>query len=300
MSGTLEGRVVVVTGSTRGIGLAIAEACVARGAQVVVSSRTPEAVTATVEALRTRTGRAQASETTAGGASGEPDRPSTAAHAARVSGVPCDVSDPVQVQALFDHALATWGRLDVWVNNAGISQGYRPFDELAPAEIAEIVGVNLTGTMHGSAVALRHFREHGGVLLNLAGRGYRGDATPHTAAYAATKAAVASLTRSLAAENRDRPGVHVHALVPGMVPTDFYRDVKTSPRLEATRGNVHLALKAFGVPLEEVGRKTAAFLAEEAWRTTGTVVNLVGGPRLVRGIALMGWYGMTGQMKRDS
>lgn len=281
MSGTLEGRVVVITGSTRGIGRAIAEACLARGASVVVSSRGADAVSSAVEAMR-------------GGALLDvPGAP-------RVSGFPCDVANPEEVQALFDHALATWGRLDIWVNNAGISQGYRPFDELSPAEVARIVSVNLTGTMLGCRVALNHFRQHGGVLLNLAGRGYRGDATPHTAAYAATKAAVASLTRSLAAENRDRPQVHVHALVPGMVRTDFYRAIKTSPRLEATRGNVELALKAFGVPLEEVGSKTAAFLSSGAWRATGTVLNLVSGPRLARGIALMAWYGITGQMKRDS
>ena len=274
MSDSLADRVVVITGSTRGIGRAIAESCAAAGAAVVVSSRDEAALAETVGAIRTSSGRA--------------------------SGVVCDVRDPEHVEALFAHALDTWGHLDVWVNNAGISQGYRPFDELAPEEIDDIVRTNLTGAMYGSAVALRHFREHGGVLLNLIGRGWKGEATPHTAAYAATKTAIASLTRSLAAENRDCPGVHVHALVPGMVPTDFYRDIQTSPRLEATRGNVDLALNAFGVPLDVVGRKTAAFLADEAWRGTGTVVNLLRGVRVLRGGALMAWYGMSGQMKRDS
>jgi NAD(P)-dependent dehydrogenase (short-subunit alcohol dehydrogenase family) len=203
------------------------------------------------------------------------------------------------VQALFDHTLATWGRLDVWVNNAGISLGYRPFDELPAAEIAELVNVNLTGTMLGCRTVLPYFREHGGVLLNMCGRGYRGEATPHTSAYTATKAAVASLTRSLAAENTDRPDVHVHALVPGMVATDFYRNIKTSPRLEATAGNVHLALDAFGVTLDDVGAETAAFLSDAAWRGTGEIVNLLAGKRLARGIALMSWYRISGRMKRD-
>lgn len=274
VSGSLANRVVVITGSTRGIGRAIAEGCAAEGATVVVSSRSESAVKETVAALQ--------------------------ATLARASGTLCDVRDHIQVQALFDHALESWGRIDVWVNNAGISQGYRPFDELSTAEVDDIVRTNLTGAMFGSAVALRHFRDHDGVLLNLIGRGWKGKATPHTAAYAATKTAVASLTRSLAAENRDRPDVHVHALVPGMVRTDFYHDIKTSPRLEATRGNVDLALNAFGVPLDVVGRETAAFLSDKAWRGTGTTVNLLGGTRLLRGSALMAWYGMSGRMKRDS
>ena len=274
MTGPLTGKVIVVTGSTRGIGRSIAEACAAAGADVVVSSRSADAVDETVHSLEER-GMA-------------------------CSGVTCDVSSERDVRALFDHALETRGRIDVWVNNAGISQGYRPFDELSDAEIAEIIDINLTGTALGCRIALGYFREHGGVLLNMAGRGFRGEATPHTAAYAATKAAIASLTRSLAAENRDRPDVHIHALVPGMVATDFYRSIKTSPRLETTRGNVDLALNAFGVPLDEVGRRTAEFLAGPAWRSTGEIVNLLHGTRLARGIALMAWYGMTGRMKRDA
>jgi len=269
----LRGRVIVVTGSTHGIGRAIALSCAEAGATVVVSSRTEASVADTVHAL--------------------------AAAGHRCSGLVCDVLIAEHVQGLFEHVLETWGALDVWVNNAGISQGYRPFDELSAAEVAEIVSVNLTGAMHGCRIALPHFREHGGVLLNMLGRGFRGDATPHTAAYAATKAALASLTRSLAAENRDRPGVHIHGLVPGMVRTRFYEDIPTSPRLEKTLGNVDLALEAFGVPLDVVGKRTAAFLGGPAWRGTGTTLNLLRGRRLARGITLMAWYGITGRMKRD-
>ena len=282
----LEGRVVVVTGSTRGIGRAIAESCAALGATVVVNGRSAEAVARTVSELI----RVAADTAPQAGVPGA---------AAPVSGIAADVSDPTEVRRVFDHALETWGRIDIWVNNAGISQGYRPFDELPAEDIAAIVDTNLTGTMYGSSLALRHFREHGGVLLNMLGRGFRGDATPHTAAYASTKAALASLTRSLAEENRDRPDVHVHSLVPGMVPTDFYRNVVTSPRLEATRGNVDLALHAFGVPLDVVGAGTAAFLAGDAWRSTGRNLNLLSGTRTARGVVLMAWYGMSGRMKRD-
>jgi glucose 1-dehydrogenase len=273
MSAALADKVVVVTGSTRGIGRAIVEGCAAEGAVVIVSSRSEDAVVATVHELTAR--------------------------GVRSSGMVCDVRSYDDLEALFEHALATWGGVDIWVNNAGVSEGYRPVDELAPTEITEVVDINLTGTMLGCRLLVPYLREHGGVLLNMAGRGYRGEATPHTAAYAATKAAVASLTRSIAAENKDRPDVHVHALVPGMVATDFYRNVKTSPRLEASSGNVDLALNAFGVALDDVGRETATFLGGRAWHGTGRIVNLLRGARLARGIALMAWYGVSGRTKRD-
>jgi NAD(P)-dependent dehydrogenase (short-subunit alcohol dehydrogenase family) len=197
------------------------------------------------------------------------------------------------------HALDFHGRIDIWVNNAGISAGYRPLDELGVAELDEIVRVNLLGTLYACRLLVPYFREYGGVLLNMAGRGFRGDATPHTAAYAATKAAIASITRSLAEENRDCRRIHIHALVPGMVPTDFYRNVVVSPKLEHSRGNVDLALEAFGVPLDVVGTETAAYLGDGAWHATGQIHNLLKGARTARGAALMAWYGMTGKLKRE-
>lgn len=268
----LAGKVVVITGSTRGIGRAIAEGCAEHGATLVLSSRGEDAVRAAVHDF--------------------------AAAGRHCSGTVCDVANPDDVEALYHHALEYHGRVDVWVNNAGVSEGYRPLDELSPAELAEMVNINLLGTMYACRLLVPHMRQHGGVLLNMAGRGFRGDATPHTAAYAATKAAIASLTASIAKENADESRIHIHALVPGMVPTDFYRDVTVSPRLDSTRGNVDLALDAFGVSLAAVAEETAAFLATDAWRGTGRVHNLLRGRRTMRGVALMSWWGMTGKMKR--
>ena len=271
---SLEDKVVVVTGSSRGIGKAIAAACARHGAIVVVSSRTEERVEAAVAEILSAGGRA--------------------------SGYPADVSDPRQVQGLFEFALATRGALDVWVNNAGITEGYRPLDELSAEELRDVVSVNLLGHMYGARVALKHFRSEGrGYLMNMAGRGWKGEATSHTAAYASTKTAIASLTRSLAAENVDVKGISVNALVPGMVDTDFYRDIRISERLQNSEDNWRYALRAFGVPLAEVGEKAAALLAVEPGTKTGEIFSFIGSGQMVTGVAKMAYWGMTGKLGKE-
>lgn len=274
---SLVGKSVVITGSTRGIGRSIAEACAREGAHVLVSSRTQSAVD-----------RAVAEMGSLHEGSG-----------ARILGMACDVSDASQVAALLSAGREAFGHVDVWVNNAGISEGYRPLDELEPGELAEICEINLIGHMYGAREALRHFRERGqGYLMNMSGRGYKGDPTPHTAAYASTKVAIASLTRSLAAENRDVPGISVNAIVPGMVATDFYVDVTCSPRLESTRENWRYALDAFGVPLDEVGRRAARLLGEQPGKETGRIYSFISTGQAIRGGAKMAWWGMTGRLGR--
>jgi len=273
---SLAEKVIVVTGSTRGIGRAIAEECARRGATVVVSSRTPDAVQRAVGEI------AQLSPRSANA----------------VSGIPADVSRYDDVVALRDHALETHRRIDVWVSNAGVSNGYRPLDEEGADELEALVSINLLGHMYSARAVIPYFREHGGYLMNMCGRGWKGEGPAFTAAYAASKAAIASLTKSLAAENKDRANVSVNAFVPGMVDTDFYVDIKCSPRLEATKGNIRLALDAFGTPLPEVGARCADLLEAAPGSTTGRIYPMLGLGQLVRGGARMAWWGMTGKIAR--
>ena len=270
---SLADKVVVITGSTRGIGRAIAEASARKGAIVVVSSRTPDDVARTV------------AELTAAGAT--------------ASGVAANAGHYEELEALRDHALATHGRIDVWVSNAGVSNGYRYLDDESAPEIHDLITINVLGALYGAKVMLPYFREHGGYLMNLCGRGWKGDATPYTTAYGASKAAIASLTRSLAAENTAHRNVSINAFTPGMVDTDFYRDdMPVSPRLEATRDNVRFALEAFGTPLADVGERCSELIAAEPGKTTGRIYPMLRLGHVIVGGAKMAWWGMSGKMSR--
>jgi len=267
----LKEEVIVVTGSTRGIGRAIAEACGREGARVVICSRDEAAVKL---------------------ATGELSQ-----QGFEVSGLAVDVSTVSDLEKLLQHAIETWGRVDVWINNAGLSGGYRPLDEMSPEEITNVVDVNLTAVLQACRIVIPHFLQGGGgTLINISGKGGRGDASPFMTTYAATKAAVTSLTKSLAQEYKDRP-ISIHSVVPGMVETDFYVDVKTGEGLSATAESLPYVLKAIGVPLDEVGRFVVDVAAQRPGRVTGKNYSVLKGLRLMRGIALLMWYRVTGKVK---
>lgn len=272
MRAALEGKVVVITGSTRGIGRAMAESCAAEGATVVVSSRTAAAVEEAVTALRARGGRA--------------------------SGTVCDVAVEADLEALLRHAVETHGGVDVWVNNAGISLGMRRHVDTAPEDIRRIVEINLVGTMLASRLVVPYLVSRGGgVLVNVSGRGGRGDAAAYTAAYAATKAAVMVFTKSLAEEHKRDP-LSVFVFMPGMVDTDFYGEsMQVGEDLKDLAGNIRVVLDAIGTPIGEVGPKLAEIAACEPGRETGRVVGVSGGGRMMLGGLKLAWARLTGRMR---
>lgn len=272
MAGRLTGKVVVITGSTRGIGRAMAEACVLEGATVVVSSRTAAAVEETVQAL--------------------------GQHGATVSGIVCDVSRVEDIEALLAHAIRSHGGVDVWVNNAGISLGMRMHVDTTPSEMAAIVETNLVSTMVASRLAVNYFvGAGGGVLVNVSGRGGRGDTAAYTSAYAATKAGVMVFTKSLAAEHKMDP-VSILVFMPGMVDTDFYSDdMVVSPGLEPLVGNVRIVLDAIGTPIEAVGPALVEAACTAPGAGSGRVHRAGGGLRAMLGGFKLMWASMTGRMK---
>ncbi len=190
-------KIVVVTGSTRGIGLALARAFLERGCAVVVSGRQQADVDTVVEALA---------------ADFEPER---------VHGVACDVCLPDQVQALWDGTVARFERVDVWINNAGIAHGQALLWDHDPALFGKIVSTNLAGAMTGSAVAIRGMLAQGsGALYNMEGLGSDGRKVHGMTPYGATKRGLRYLDEALAKEVEGTP-VIVGAILPGMVVTDL-------------------------------------------------------------------------------
>lgn len=190
-------KTIVITGSTRGIGYGLADSFLALGCAVTVSGRTQEGVDGAVATL------------------------SAKHEAGRVMGHPCDVTHYAQVQALWDAAHAHWGRVDVWINNAGGTHLQAEFWELEPEQIKAVVDANLLGAMYGSKVALRGMLAQGsGSLYSMEGLGSTGRKMDGLAVYGTTKCGLRYLNESLAHEVRETP-VLVGALRPGMVVTDM-------------------------------------------------------------------------------
>ena len=190
-------KVVVITGSTRGIGRGLADSFLRHGCAVAISGRTSARVQKTVAEL------------------------SAQHEAERVFGHACDVTDLQQVQALWDATKAHFGKVDIWINNAGVGQPETVYWDLALDDTESIIKTNVLGTMYGSRVALRGMLEQGfGSLYNMEGMGADGRKTKGFSVYPTSKAAVRFFTESLALDTADTP-VIVGGLSPGMVVTEF-------------------------------------------------------------------------------
>ena len=190
--------IVVITGSTRGIGYGLADAFLDAGCRVVISGRTPDATEKAAAALAAK----------------HPD--------GRVLGQPCDVTDFTQVQRLWDTAKTQFSQIDIWINNAGTAHPQKKFWDLPPERYRIVVGTNTLGTMYGSKIALQGMLAQGfGALYNMEGYGADGNRMMDgLALYGSTKAGLHFLNRSLVKETRGTP-VIIGAIQPGMVITDL-------------------------------------------------------------------------------
>ncbi|SHK01544.1 Short-chain dehydrogenase [Roseomonas rosea] len=192
----IQGAVVVIAGASSGIGRATAQRLAREGAHLVLASRRAD----TLETVRQECERL----------------------GAEAVAVPTDVTDAQAVKALAEAARARFGRIDVWINNAGVG-AVGVFDEVPIESHTQTVRINLLGQVNGAYAVLPIFkRQRHGVLINTLSIG-SWVPTPFAASYAASKAGLRGFTESLRAELQDWPGIHVCDVYPAIVDTPGLR-----------------------------------------------------------------------------
>jgi NAD(P)-dependent dehydrogenase (short-subunit alcohol dehydrogenase family) len=243
-----DGKVALITGSSRGIGLAIGAELAASGARVMLSSRKPEAL-----------------EAAAAGIDGE------------VAWFAANAGEPDQAQACVDATMERFGAVDILVNNAATNPYMGPTIDIDLPRLDKTIAVNWRAPLVWSQLAWRaSMRERGGAILNVSSVGGL-SVESSIGAYNATKAALLHLTRTLAAELA--PGVRVNAIAPGLVKTDMARALWEAN--EAAIAKI-LPMRRLGEP-EDIARAAAFLCSDQASWITGTTTIVDGGALLGRG-----------------
>jgi NAD(P)-dependent dehydrogenase (short-subunit alcohol dehydrogenase family) len=246
MTRDFEGRVALITGGTRGIGLGIAQELVNRGARVVVTARKPEELDAVVEQL---------GKDVAAAARGSAD----------------DEAHQAEAVAL---AMERFGRLDCLVNNAAVNPQYGPLVDADLSAVRKVLEVNVTATLGWTQQAWRaSMSSSGGSILNVASVGGIRAGAP-IGAYNASKAALIHLTRQLAVELG--PTVRVNAIAPAVVKTVFAKALYEGREDEVAQA---YPLKRLGVP-EDTAKAAAFLLSDDASWITGETLVVDGGVTL--------------------
>jgi len=248
----LSGRVAIVTGGSRGLGQEMAEGLAEAGAVLMLCARREEWLWPTVEEFRGRGFKAE--------------------------GMLCDVANAEQVQAVVDSTVAAYGRVDILINNAGVTWGERP--ETMPLDKwRKVIDINLTGSFLFAQAAGREMlkREYGRIINIASVSGLQASTNgPHYAGYAASKAGLFGLTRELAA-SWGRQGIRVNGIAPG-----FFHSRLADPALPLAEPSI----KARN-PIPRVGgagelKGVAVFLASDASNyITGQVIVVDGGRTIV-------------------
>jgi NAD(P)-dependent dehydrogenase (short-subunit alcohol dehydrogenase family) len=240
-----DGKVALVTGSSKGIGLAIATELAAAGARVMLSSRKPDAL-----------------EAAAAGIDGE------------VDWFAANAGEPDEAEACVAATVERFGRLDVLVNNAATNPYLGPTVEIDLPRLDKTITVNWRGPLVWSQLAWNaSMREHGGAILNVSSVGGK-SVEPTIGAYNATKAALLHLTRTLAAELG--PQVRVNAIAPGLVKTDMARALWEAHGDELAK---RLPMRRLGEPVD-IAQAAVFLCSDQASWITGTTLVVDGGALL--------------------
>ena len=255
--GRLQGRVAVLTQSTRSIGRGIAEAFLAEGASVVVSGRSEDK------------GKQALAEMGAGD---------------RADFFPCDATMQDQVEALVDFAAERYGRLDIMVNNAGGTSGWALVGELSDEAWQQALNWNLNACFWGTRRALRYMVEGGwGRIINMSSVESKMANKPMVSHYITNKHAMNGLTKATAYEYAQQ-GITCNAICPGAVETDLMKDV--GPLVAQQAGSTYeeflqsyaneSMIKRLNT-VEEVAACAVWLASEPGGGVTGTMINVDGG-----------------------
>src|SRR4051812_31111875 len=229
----LKDQVIVITGASSGIGLTTAEIAAKRGAAVVLAARSDSELTDAVARIRNSGGRATA--------------------------VAADVADEAQVAQIAMAAMREFGRIDAWVNNAGLGMYGRLMDQPIE-EKRKLFEINFWGVVHGCKTAVEHMRTRGGTIVNI-GSEVSDRAAPLLGIYSAAKHAVRGYTDALRMElEHDRIAIQVSLVKPGPIDTPFpqhapnYMDKepKHAPPVYPPEEVAYAILKCAQTPVREI------------------------------------------------
>lgn len=229
---------VLITGSTRGIGFGLAQRFIESGCKVTINGRSEVSINKAIESLKKR-------------------YPS-----AKVQGFVGNCAFRHEVEKLWDNAVKGLGKIDIWINNAGIDQERKYMWEIKSEEYKELIDINILGMVHGSTVAFKNMLEQGhGQIYNMEGFGSDGMIMEKLTLYGTSKSALRYFTRSLALEAMKTP-ILVGRLSPGMVLTDLL--LKS---LEGNSQEIERNKKIFNIMADTV-ETVSSFLSREILKNT--------------------------------
>lgn len=231
-------KTIVITGSTRGIGLGMAKFFLNKGHQVVINGTTDQSVEKALNSLMK-------------GSDGK-----------RILGVAGRINEVDNCERIAVAAEEAFGSIDIWINNAGIPQLEAYFYDYDPDALAKLININVLGVVYGSQVAYNHMsKTGGGYIYNMEGLGSDGRKMSRQTFYGASKRAVRYLTRSMALETKGG-SVKIGTLSPGMVATDFLKG-----SLHGTAEEIAQKKKIFNILADHV-EDVVEFLGSEILKNT--------------------------------
>jgi 3-oxoacyl-[acyl-carrier protein] reductase len=246
----LDGKVAVVTGASKGIGAGIAKHLAAEGSAVVVNyASSKQDADRVVDEIAKRGGRAIA--------------------------VQADVAKKAEIERLFAETRKAFGKLDILVNNAGIYE-FAPLEEITEEHFHKHFDINVLGLLLTSQAALKHFGPEGGSIINISS-GASTSAPPGASVYSATKAAVDTITKSLAKELGPRK-IRVNAINPGMVETEGVRAAGFIESDFQKSFESQSALGRIGKP-DDIAPAAVFLASSDAGWITGETLLIAGGYR---------------------